>query len=552
MATRDHATPSEWAPLHIALFRAIWFASLAANTGTWFQNVGGVWLMTQFTASPLFIALMQTATTLPVFLVGFPAGALADIVNRRRLLLATQGLILLAAAALSVLTWASLMNIPLLLGFTFLLGLGAILANPAWQALNTQLVPPAELPAAVTLSSVSYNLARAVGPALAGLVIALAGPAAVFLLNAFAFLYVVVVLARWHPAPHRAILPAERLTGAIRSGVRFVFNSPAMQIVLLRAFGFIFFISGLWALLPVIVSHDLHLGAPGYGLLLGCIGLGAVIGAAILPQVQRRIAVADRQVIVSTVCLALVMIALGYLHSLLLLCLITTIGGAAWIMLVSAFNVAAQEASPIWVRARALGAYLVVYQGGTALGSLLWGMVAARWGDALAMLLAALGAVVGLAAGLRWHLADSEKQDLRPWHVSVPKVMVEPHLEEGPVMVQIEYCVAPDTTEDFLRAMHDVRRMREQNGAFGWLLAHNPDDEESHIEAFLAESWADYLRQLDRMTNADHATLDRARSFHQGSGAPRITTLIAEHAHWQRQGSAPPSLPVHPVKEAAE
>src|SRR6266567_7462988 len=533
MTTNQHVVPSEWTPLHIAAFRAIWFASLAANVGTWFQNVGGVWLMTSFTASPLLIALMQTATTLPVFLVGFPAGALADIVNRRRLLLATQGLILAAAAALSVLTFAGLMNVPLLLGFTFVLGLGAILANPAWQAVNAELVPPDELPAAVTLSSVSYNLARAVGPALAGLIIAVAGPAAVFLLNAIAFLYVVIVLSRWHPAPHRAVLPAERLIGAMRTGARFVQNSPEMQTVLIRTFFFIFFISGLWALLPVIVKQDLRLGASGYGLLLGCIGVGAVVGAAMLPQIQRKIPVVDRQVIISTVAMALVMIAFSYLRNLLILCLIATIGGIAWIMLVSSFNVAAQEASPIWVRARALGAYLVVYQGGTAIGSLVWGVVASRLGDPLAMVLAALGAVLGLAVGLRWHLADSEKQDLRPWHVSVPRLLIEPREADGPVMVQIEYCVAPARAEDFRQAMREVRRMRERDGAFGWFLARDPANAERHVEAFMAESWLDYLRQLDRMTNDDHATEDRARSFHQGGAPPAVTSLIGEHPNWR-------------------
>jgi len=532
MIAKKQVGPSEWAPLQIAVFRAIWFASLAANVGTWFQNVGGVWLMTRFTTSPLLIALMQTATTLPVFLVGFSAGALADIVNRRRLLLATQGLILVVAAALSVLTFAGLMNVPLLLGFTFVLGLGAILANPAWQAVNAELVPPDELPAAVTLSSVSYNLARAVGPALAGLIIAVAGPAAVFLLNAIAFLYVVVVLFRWHPAPLKAVLPAERLVGAMRTGVRFVQNSPEMQTVLIRTFFFIFFISGLWALLPVIVRQDLRLGAAGYGLLLGCIGVGAVLGAAVLPQIQRKIPVVDRQVIISTVVLALVMIAFGYLRNLLVLCLIATIGGTAWIMLVSSFNVAAQEASPTWVRARALGAYLVVYQGGTAIGSLLWGALAASLGDPLAILLAALGAVLGLAAGLRWHLADSEKQDLRPWHVSAPRLLIEPRPQEGPVIVQIEYCVDPQQAEDFLRAMHEVRRMRERDGAFGWFVACDPASEERHVEAFMAESWLDYLRQLDRMTNADHAIEDHARSFHQGSAPPTVTPIIAEHPNW--------------------
>jgi len=532
MIAKKQVVPSEWAPLQIAVFRAIWFASLAANVGTWFQNVGGVWLMTRFTTSPLLIALMQTATTLPVFLVGFSAGALADIVNRRRLLLATQGLILVVAAALSVLTFAGLMNVPLLLGFTFVLGLGAILANPAWQAVNAELVPPDELPAAVTLSSVSYNLARAVGPALAGLIIAVAGPAAVFLLNAITFLYVVVVLFRWHPAPLKAVLPAERLVGAMRTGVRFVQNSPEMQTVLIRTFFFIFFISGLWALLPVIVRQDLRLGAAGYGLLLGCIGVGAVAGAAVLPQIQRKIPIVDRQVIISTVVLALVMIAFGYLRNLLVLCLIATIGGTAWIMLVSSFNVAAQEASPTWVRARALGAYLVVYQGGTAIGSLVWGALAAGLGDPLAILLAALGAVLGLAAGLRWHLADSEKQDLRPWHVSAPRLLIEPRLQEGPVMVQIEYCVDPQQAEDFLRAMHEVRRMRERDGAFGWFVARDPASEERHVESFMAESWLDYLRQLARMTDADHTIEDHARSFHQGSVPPTVTPIIAEHANW--------------------
>jgi MFS family permease len=532
MTTNQRAGSSAWAPLHIAAFRAIWFASLAASIGTWFQNVGGVWLMTRFTASPVLIALMQTATTLPVVLVGLFAGALADIVHRRRLLLASQGLILGAAAALAVLTYTGLMNAPRLLGFTFVLGLGSILGTPAWQALNAELVPPDELPAAVTLSSVSYNLASAVGTALAGLIIAALGPAAVFLLNALANLYVEVVLTRWHPAPHQTVLPAERLVGALRTAVRFVRNSPQMQTVLIRTFCFSFFISGLWALLPVLVSRNMHIGALGYGLLLGCIGAGAVIGAAIMPQVQRALPVVDQRVAFSTVALALVMVSLGNLRTLWLLCLITTGGGVAWIMLISSFNVAAQEASPAWVRARALGAYLVVYQGGTALGSLLWGVVAALLGAPLAISLAALGAVLGLAVGLRWRLADSEKQDLRPWRVSEPRLLLEPQEAEGPVMVQIEYCVASARAEDFRQAMREVRRMRERDGAFGWFLARDPSDAERHVESFMAESWLDYQRQLDRMTQDDHSTLARARAFHQGSTPPAATPLIGEHPNW--------------------
>ncbi len=384
----------------------------------------------------------------------------------------------------------------------------------------------------MTLSSVSYNLARAVGPALAGLLVAAVGPAAVFLLNALAYLYVEIVLLRWHPAPHRAVLPAERLVGALRTGARFVLNSPQMQTVLICAFLFIFFISGLWALLPVLVTQNMHFGALGYGLLLGCLGVGAVIGAALMPQVQRMVPVVDGRVALSTVVLALVMLAFGSLRTLLVLCLLAVIGGVAWIMLVSSFNVAAQEASPAWVRARALGAYLVVYQGGTAVGSLLWGVMAALLGAPLAISVAALGAVLGLAAGLRWRLADSEQQDLRPWPISAPRLLIEPREAEGPVMVQIEYCVAPARAEDFVRNMREVRRMRERDGAFGWFLARDPSDAQRHVEAFMAESWLDYLRQLNRMTQDDHATLDHARSFHQGGAPPAVTPLIGEHPNW--------------------
>src|SRR5260370_18230221 len=203
-------------------------------------------------------------------------------------------------------------------------------------------------------------------------------------------------------------------------------------------------------------------------------------------------------------------------------------------MLVSSFNVAAQEAAPTWVRARALGAYLVVYQGGTAIGSLLWGAVAAGLGDPFAILLAALGAVLGLAAGLRWHLADSEKQGFRPWHVSVPRLLIEPRLQEGPVIVQVEYCVDPQQAEDFLRAMHEVRSMRERDGAFGWFVACDPANEERHVEAFMAESWLDYLRQIDRMTHRRHGIDNHARSFHHGITPPSVPPIFAESPNSDR------------------
>ncbi|HLZ63078.1 MAG TPA: MFS transporter [Ktedonosporobacter sp.] len=521
--------PSEWAPLRIPLFRIIWLATLAANIGTWFQNVGGVWLMTTLTPSPVMVALMQTATSASALLVCLPAGALADIVNRRQLLLWAQGLILTVAIVLSILTFLGATTPWVLLTCTFLLGMGANAASPAWQAVTSELVPADELPAAVTLNSVSFNLARAVGPALAGVIVALAGSGMVFLLNAIAAFYVVATLYRWHTTPHKTILPAERMSAAVRTGVRFIRHSPEMQTILIRTFLFIFFISGFWALLPVVVRHELKLGSLGYGIILGCIGIGAVAGAALLPGIQRRFPIADTQVAISTIVLALVMVALGLIRNLPLLCLITAIGGISWIMLVSNFNVSVQEASPAWVRARALGAYLVIYQGGNALGSLVWGLMASWVGNPAALLIAAIGAVVALVAMMRWRLADAEKQDLRPWHTSEPKVLIEPKLNEGPVLIKIEYSIDPQQATNFIQAMYDVGRMRERDGASSWSLYYDPTNLQGHIEVFLVESWVAYLRQLDRMTVADHAIEDRACAFHQGSEPPPTRALVADH-----------------------
>lgn len=529
MASSPYTALSEWAPLRISLFRTIWLATLAANIGTWFQNVGGVWLMTILTPSPLLIALMQTATSLSAILVTLPAGALADIANRRQFLLRAQGFILTVAMLLSILTFLGAMTPWILLACTFLLGMGANAASPVWQAVTSELVPADELPAAVTLNSVSFNLARAVGPALAGVIIALLGPGMVFLLNAIAALYVVITLYRWHTIPHKTILPAERMSAAVKAGARFIRHSPAMQTILIRTFFFIFFISGFWALLPVAVNYDLKLGSLGYGLILGCIGIGAVAGAALLPLIQQRFPVADIQVAISTTLFAGVMIALAYLHNLYLLCLITAIGGSGWIVLVSNFNVSVQEASPGWVRARALGAYLLVYHAGNSLGSLVWGLTASWVGNSAAILIAAIGALMGLITMVRWRLADAEKQDLRPWHTSEPKVLIEPKLHEGPVLVELEYSIDPQQVAHFIRAMYDVGHMRERDGASSWSLYHDPTNPERHIEVFLVESWVSYLRQLDRMTMTDHAIEDRARAFHQGSEQPPTRVLVADH-----------------------
>jgi MFS family permease len=336
---------SAWSPLQHPFFRALWLASVVSNIGTWMQNVGAAWLMTSLTPSPILVALVQAVTSLPVFFAALPAGALADVVDRRRLLLWTQGWMLVAAAMLGVLTLIGRTSPGALLALTFALGLGAAMNAPAWQAIIQELVPLPELPAAVALNSVGFNLARAVGPALGGLVVATAGTGAVFLLNAASFLGVMVVLSRWQRAPRESELPAEHVLGAMQAGMRYVRYAPALQALLVRAGVFILGGSALWALLPLLAQNQLGLDAGGYGVLLGCLGAGAVAGAVLLPRARQRVS-ADLLVASATVLFAAVMLTLAFLHHIVLLCAAMGMAGVAWMMLTSTFNVAAQTVVP--------------------------------------------------------------------------------------------------------------------------------------------------------------------------------------------------------------
>src|SRR4051794_10190064 len=339
---------SAWEPLYMPVFRALWIASVASNVGTWMQNVGAAWLMTSLTTSAVLVALLQTASSLPVFLLGLPAGALADVVDRRRLLLFTQGWMLLTAALLSVLTFLGLMSAWTLLALTFLLGLGGALNAPAWQAIVPELVPREQLPQAVALNSVGFNLARAVGPALGGLLVAALGTAWVFLLNAISYLAVLVVIYRWRRQERESAAPPETVMGAMAAGVRYARHAPALQVVLLRVGVFVIAASALWALLPVVTRHDIGLDATGYGILLGSLGLGAVIGAVLLPRFRERLSV-DRMLVLAALVFAVATLALGYMRNIILLDVFMLVAGIAWMASMSSFNVAVQTASPQWV-----------------------------------------------------------------------------------------------------------------------------------------------------------------------------------------------------------
>ena len=516
---------SAWAPLRQSLFLAIWLSSLLSYIGTWMEQVGEAWLMTSLTTSPILVALLQSSDSLPVFLLALPAGALADIADRRRLLIFSQAWMLGAAVLLGVLTILGVITPWSLLVLTFAMGIGAALNAPAWQALTPELVSRAELPAALALGSVAFNLSRSIGPALGGFVVAAVGPGVTFLLNGASFLGVLIVLYRWRRAPRTSVLPTERLVGAMKAGARYVRHAPGLRAVLVRTAGFMIGASAVWALLPLLARHQLNLTSVGYGVMLGCLGGGAVLGAVVLPSVRRKVS-ADWLLVAATLMFAFTATTLALVHSVLVVFFAMVVGGVAWMTAMTSFILGAQKAVPEWVRARGMAVFLLVFQGVMAAGSALWGAVAARAGITIALEAAAALLVAGLGMNLRWRLGAAEGIDLTPSPVPEPIVAGTPEAEGGPVLVQIEYRIDPNQADEFIRLMQLVKRFRRRDGAMRWALFNDAADPARFIETYVIESWAEHLRQHDRMTRGDFEIQERARAFHLGDEPPRVTHSI--------------------------
>jgi len=509
---RAFATPSAWSPLQTALFRNLWIATIVSNVGSWMQDVGAGWLMTSLSSSPSMVALVEAADSIPIMLLALPAGALADIVDRRRLLIAVQVYLLIVAGTLGVLTLLDVTTAWLLLGFTFALGVGAALMMPAWSAIVPDLVRTDELSSAVALNSVAINASRAIGPAIAGVLVAAVGPWLVFILNALSYIGIVAVLVRWRREHRKSTLPAERFMSAIRIGMRFVMHAPALKVVLIRGSAFFVFASATWSLFPLIVRQELGRGPEIYGLLLTCIGLGAVGGALLLPRVRAKV---SRDVLVAgaSALYAVAALALAHVQNVALLAVAMLATGVAWISILSALQVSAQMSLPPWVRARGLAAFLVVFMGGMALGSILWGQVATRIGIPAALTTAAVGIVLAIAATWRFKLGRHEVLDFRPtmdWPLPVLAETPEPDV---PVLVTISYRIQADKRVEFVEAMQQVREMRRRNGAYFWQLFHDPEDPTRFVETFMDESWMEHLRQHERASVADREIQRRAKQY---------------------------------------
>ena len=399
---------SPWAPLGESLFRSLWIASVVSYTGTWMHNVGAGWLMTQMTTDPLMVGLVQAAGALPVFLVILPAGALADMVDRRKFLLVTQGWMVLASATLGILTLTSCVGPWVLILFTFLLGLGSVMNDPAWQAITPELVPREQHASAVALNSAGFNVARAVGPAIGGIVVGALGSGTTFLLNAASFFGVIIFLYRWR-RPIETSLARRRVWAAVGDGFSYVRGSSLAKSVLLRTGTFSVAAASMLALMPIIAKP---FGARGYGVLLGCFGLGALIGAAALPQLREKLSV-DGVVVVAIMIFAGMTVASGRAQTFALLCIVMLIAGGAWIGILACLNVAAQTMCPSNLRARALSLYLLVLQGGMAIGATLWGALAKQIGIANALTVAAAVLACGVLA-LRGHRITATELEMSP------------------------------------------------------------------------------------------------------------------------------------------
>lgn len=529
---------SGFAPLKIPLFRDRWVASTVSSVGTWMQDTAGTWLMTALTTSPLLIALMQTAASLPVLLLGLLAGATADIFDRRRLLIFWQCWMLGSVAVLAILTFLGHISPWALLAFTFLLNIGSAMNNPAWQAIIPELVPRELIPETVSLNAASNNLARATGPALGGLMVAAfartsTGAASVFLLNAISFAGVIWVLVHWRRVPlFKSALPSERIAGSIRSGLRYVRYSPSLQSSLVRAFTYTFFVSAIWSLLAVVARRDLNQGALGYGILNGSLGSGAVVAAVLLPRVRRRLS-ADKIIALSTFYNVLTLLLLAYCRLPSVIIPTLVLSGFAWTSTMSTLNVSVQLAVPAWVQARALGTYLMTFQGGLALGSILWGSLAEHFSTSTSLATSAAGFGLSFLFVRRFHILAGPLPDFTPYQWTRPAP--ELHLSGdpvddpsilGPVRISVRYRIPQESYAEFTRAAHELRGVRLRDGAIRWGIYRDATNPEHLNETFIMESWLDYLRSRERVTAADRIIRDRVVALHRDAQPPQVSHQI--------------------------
>ncbi len=529
---------SPWTPFQHRAFTLLWVVTVVSNVGGWMYNASSSWLMMSLDASPLMVSLVQAATSLPMFLFAAPAGALADIIDRRRFIIVVEILTTAVSAIFAVLVSADLVTPNTLLLFMFWIGAFGALEAPAWQSIVPQLVPKHDLSQAVAANSVGVNISRAIGPALGGVVIAGFGIAAPFWLDAFSNLGVIGVLLWWRSSQKRTDgMPAERFTSAIRTGFRYARHNRRLRATLARSVGFFLFASAYWALLPLVARDQIEGGPKLYGFLLGAIGIGAIGGAFVLPKLKEKIG-ANMLVVVGEVGTAVTLIQFGLASEPILAVLASIIAGISWIAVLASLNVSAQYALPDWVRGRGLAMYVTVFFGTMTIGSVLWGQVAGMAGLPLTHFIAAGGALLAIPITWHWKLHTGRGIDLTPsMHWPAPIVKRDVADDRGPVLITIEYHVDRKHRDAFLAALERLAQERRRDGAYSWDLFEDTAEEGRFLEVFFVESWLEHLRQHRRVTNADRILQEQVYRYVRGK--PKVTHLVAADPPPKQADEAP-------------
>lgn len=511
-------------------FRMLWIAALASNFGGLVQAVGAAWMMTTLTQSQSMVALVQSSVTLPIMIFSLLAGVFADSFDRRKVMLIAQSFMLMVSILLAIMAYEGLLSPWLLLGFTFLIGCGTALHNPSWQASMGDIVSREELSAAVSLNSMGFNLMRSIGPAAGGAIVAIAGAAAAFTVNAFSYVAIITALWFWRPSMPKRRLPREGIGSAFSAGLRYVAMSPNLMKVILR--GFLFGLSAIviLALLPLIVRELLQGGAFVYGVLLGCFGAGAVCGALLNARLRSQFQ-NERITQVAFLAFAVSCITLGLSHHYVFSGAALLLAGASWVIALSLFNVTIQLSTPRWVVGRAIALYQTGVFGGMAGGSWAWGVIAENFGADRAMFGAAVLLIFGALAGLSLPLPDSADLNLNPLNTfTEPPLRLDLKQRSGPIMIMVDYDILQEDVTEFLAAMSARRRIRFRDGAQQWTLLRDLENPDVWTETYHVPTWVEYVRHHERRTQADAEPYERLLKLHRGKERPKVHRMIERQA----------------------
>jgi MFS family permease len=541
------------APLRHSTFRRIWSASLLSNLGLLIQAVGAAWAMTQMTSSADKVALVQTALMLPVMLIAMPAGAIADMYDRRIVSLISLSIALSGASALTVLAWFGMVTPTILLIFCFVVGSGMALFGPAWQSSVSEQVPAGMLPSAVALNGISYNIARSFGPAIGGIIVATAGAVAAFAANAILYLPLLVALFVWRRESEPSRLPREQFNRAIVSGVRYIANSPSIKIVLMRTLVTGLIGGSISALMPLVVRDLLHGGAQTYGIMLGAFGMGAVIGALNIGEVRKRLG-GEAAIRACTISMGGAIAAVAMSHEPVLTAAALVLAGASWMLAVALFNIGVQLSAPRWVAGRSLAIFQASISGGIAIGSWGWGRLTDAAGVEAALLVSAVLMLLSPLLGFWLHMPRIGARNEDAEFLADPEVQLSLTARSGPLVVEIEYRVAQENARAFHNVMQEVQLSRQRNGAYGWSIARDIADPELWTERYHCPTWLDYLRQRNRSTQSERGLHQSAMDFHLGPDPVRIRRMLERpfgSVRWKEETPDRAAHEVLPVASAA-